>query len=81
MRRRLRRWVVLGLLAVAAAGVLAVTSLPYLPLIHGTTAGEVEHLAAWLEVQPGRCFAYHRALSLKRESKSIREGQMPTWLK
>ena len=53
MRRRLRRWVVLGLLAVAGAGVLVVTSLPYLPLIHGTTAGEVEHLAAWLEVQPG----------------------------
>jgi ubiquinone/menaquinone biosynthesis C-methylase UbiE len=40
-------------MALAGFGVLAVTSLPYLPLIHGTTAGEVERLAAWLEVQPG----------------------------
>jgi ubiquinone/menaquinone biosynthesis C-methylase UbiE len=53
MPRRLRRWVVVGLLALASVGVLAVVSLPYLPLIHGTTAGEVERLAAWLEVQPG----------------------------
>jgi ubiquinone/menaquinone biosynthesis C-methylase UbiE len=48
---------VLGLLTLAGLGVLAITSLPYLPLVHGTTAGEVERLAAWLEVQPGRSVA------------------------
>jgi ubiquinone/menaquinone biosynthesis C-methylase UbiE len=53
MPRRLRRWVVVGLLALASVVVLAAASLPYLPLIHGTTADEVERLAAWLEVQPG----------------------------
>jgi hypothetical protein len=37
-----------GLLALAAVGVLAIASLPYLPLVHGTTAGEVERLATWL---------------------------------
>jgi ubiquinone/menaquinone biosynthesis C-methylase UbiE len=53
MPRRLRRWVVVGLLALAGVVVLAAASLPYLPLIHGTTADEVERLAAWLEVKPG----------------------------
>jgi ubiquinone/menaquinone biosynthesis C-methylase UbiE len=53
MPRRLRRWVVVGLLALAGVVVLAAASLPYLPLIHGTTADEVERLAAWLKVQPG----------------------------
>ena len=53
MPRRLRRGVVVGLLTLAGVVVLAATSLPYLPLIHGTTADEVERLAAWLEVQPG----------------------------
>lgn len=53
MPRRLRQWIVVGLLALAAVVVLAVASLPYLPFIHGTTAGEVERLAAWLEIQPG----------------------------
>ena len=53
MHTRLRRWIVIGLLALAGVFVLAVTTLPYLPLIHGTTADEVERVAAWLEVQPG----------------------------
>jgi ubiquinone/menaquinone biosynthesis C-methylase UbiE len=53
MSRRQKRWVVGGLLALAAVVVLAAASLPYLPLIHGTTADEVERLAAWLDVQPG----------------------------
>ena len=53
MPHRLRLWVVVGLLALAGVVVLAAASLPYLPLIHGTTADEVERLAAWLEVQPG----------------------------
>jgi len=37
----------------AGVVLLAASCLPYLPLIHGTTAGEAERLAAWLEVQPG----------------------------
>jgi ubiquinone/menaquinone biosynthesis C-methylase UbiE len=53
MPRRWRRWVVLGVLAFLGVGVLAIASLPYLPLVHGTTAGEVQRLAAWLEIQPG----------------------------
>jgi ubiquinone/menaquinone biosynthesis C-methylase UbiE len=53
MSRQLRLWVVVGLLALAGVVMLAAVSLPYLPLIHGTTADEVERLAAWLEVQPG----------------------------
>jgi ubiquinone/menaquinone biosynthesis C-methylase UbiE len=53
MQRRLRQWIVVGLLAVAAVVVVTVASLPYLPLIHGTTADEVERLAAWLDIQPG----------------------------
>jgi ubiquinone/menaquinone biosynthesis C-methylase UbiE len=53
MPQRLRRWVVGALVALAGVVVLAATSLPYLPLVHGTTAGEVERLAAWLEVRPG----------------------------
>lgn len=51
--RRVKRWIVVALLALAAVGGLAAANLPYLPLIHGTTAGEVERLAAWLELQPG----------------------------
>ena len=53
MPRSVRRFVVVGLLALAGAGVLATGCLPYLPLIHGTTADEVERLATWLEVKPG----------------------------
>ena len=53
MPRRLRRGAIVGLLALAGVGVLAAASLPYFPLIHGTTADEVERLAAWLEVHPG----------------------------
>jgi ubiquinone/menaquinone biosynthesis C-methylase UbiE len=53
MPRGLRRFLVVGFLALAGVGVLASGCLPYLPLIHGTTADEVERLAAWLEVQPG----------------------------
>ncbi len=40
-------------MALAGVILLAATSLPYLPLLHGTTSEEVERLAAWLDVQPG----------------------------
>ena len=53
MPRRLGRWIVVGVLALAGVVVLGAASLPYLPLIHGTTADEVERLAAWLDVQAG----------------------------
>jgi ubiquinone/menaquinone biosynthesis C-methylase UbiE len=51
MPHRLGQW--LGMLALAGVVILVPACLPYLPLIHGTTANEVERLAAWLEVQPG----------------------------
>lgn len=40
-------------MALAGVAALSACSLPYLPLIHGTTAGEIERLATWLEIQPG----------------------------
>lgn len=52
MPRRPRRRVVIALLA--AAGILLLTaSIPYLPLVHGTTEGEVDRLVAWLRIEPG----------------------------
>lgn len=48
-----RRWLIVGLVALAAVVVLAAGSLPCLPVVHGTTAAEVERLVAWLEVRPG----------------------------
>src|SRR5262245_28586709 len=53
MWHRLRQGVVVGLFALAAIVALTAASLPYLPFIHGTTADEVERLAAWIEVKPG----------------------------
>jgi ubiquinone/menaquinone biosynthesis C-methylase UbiE len=53
MSRRLKQWIAVGLLALAGVVVFAAVSLPYLPWLHGTTADEVERLAAWLEVEPG----------------------------
>jgi ubiquinone/menaquinone biosynthesis C-methylase UbiE len=53
MSRRLRRWAAVGLLALAALVVVVAANLPYLPVVHGSTADEIEHLVAWLEIQPG----------------------------
>lgn len=56
IRSRLGRrwWVAIALVGLAGVVALAAAcTLPYLPLIHGTTAGEVERLATWLEVRPG----------------------------
>src|SRR5690606_17719747 len=50
---RLRRWAAVGLLALAALVVVVAANLPYLPVVHGSTADEIEHLVAWLEIQPG----------------------------
>jgi ubiquinone/menaquinone biosynthesis C-methylase UbiE len=53
MPRKLRRFLVVGFFALVGAGILVAGCLPYLPLIHGTTADEVERLVSWLEVKPG----------------------------
>jgi len=37
----------------AAAVVFAAANLPYVPVVHGSSADEIERLAAWLEIQPG----------------------------
>ncbi len=50
---RLKHWIAIGLSALAVLVILTAATLPYLPFIHGTTADEVEHLVAWLEVKPG----------------------------
>src|SRR5262245_12406585 len=44
---------IVALFALAALGVLTARSLPYLPLIHGSTSNEVGRLASWLDVRPG----------------------------
>lgn len=53
MPHRLRRWTVAALLALAGAVIVTAASLPYLPVIHGTEAEEIERLATWLEIEPG----------------------------
>lgn len=53
MSRRLKRWLIAGLLALGGLAALAASLPPYLPLVHGTDADEVERLAAWLELKPG----------------------------
>lgn len=53
MPHRLRRWTVAGLLVLAGIVALAAATLPCLPIIHGTTAEEVERLITWLEIEPG----------------------------
>ena len=49
----MRRWIVIGLLALAAVVVIAAANLPYVPVVHGSTADEVERLVEWLEIKPG----------------------------
>lgn len=44
---------VVGLLALAAVVVAVAASLPYLPVVHGSTTEEVERLAEWLRIEPG----------------------------
>ena len=53
MLRRLKRWIVFAAVVLAGLAVLAATQMPYLPLIHGSRADEVERLAAWLGLRPG----------------------------
>ncbi|MPZ59089.1 MAG: methyltransferase domain-containing protein [Rhizobiales bacterium] len=54
MTRRLRRWVIIGLLAAVGVVVaIAAARPPYLPVIHGTDDAEVARIAAWLRIEPG----------------------------
>lgn len=53
MPRRLKQWIIVVVLALVGIAALVAAELPYLPLVHGSTADEVERLARWLEVQPG----------------------------
>lgn len=53
MSRRLKRWMLVAVLAVAGLAGLAVAQLPYLPVVHGTRADEVARLAEWLALKPG----------------------------
>src|SRR5262249_32297289 len=53
MQHRLKRWIVVVVLALVSIAALVAAELPYLPLVHGSTADEVERLAGWLELQPG----------------------------
>ena len=53
MSLRLKRWLIAGIVGLGGIAALAASQLPYLPLVHGTAAEEVERLAAWLELRPG----------------------------
>lgn len=53
MAGRLKRWGFVALLVLVVIGGLVAAQLPYLPLIHGSRADEVERLAAWLALKPG----------------------------
>jgi ubiquinone/menaquinone biosynthesis C-methylase UbiE len=53
MPRRFRRWIIVAALSAAVVAALAAAHAPYLPLVHGSTADEIERMAAWLELRPG----------------------------
>jgi ubiquinone/menaquinone biosynthesis C-methylase UbiE len=53
MTRRWKRWLVALLVVVLIGGAFAAGELPYLPVVHGSTADEIDRMAAWLEVKPG----------------------------
>jgi ubiquinone/menaquinone biosynthesis C-methylase UbiE len=53
MPASLKGWIVAGGVALVAGAILLAHSMPYLPIVHGTTAAEVERLVTWLEIQPG----------------------------
>ncbi len=54
---QLKRWSIVGGGVVAAALVMVLGSLPYLPVVHGSDADEVEQLVAWLKLAPGSVVA------------------------
>lgn len=53
MTRRTKRWGSVALLVIAAGVAVLLTGMPYVPLVHGSDADEVQQLVDWLEVEPG----------------------------
>lgn len=53
MTRRSKRWLVALLVVVVLGGVIAAGELPYLPVVNGSAADEIERMATWLDVKPG----------------------------
>ncbi|HEX7012720.1 MAG TPA: methyltransferase domain-containing protein [Steroidobacteraceae bacterium] len=53
MSRGLKTWGVVALLVLVAVVVFLAASLPYVPIVHGSTADEIERLAEWLRIEPG----------------------------
>jgi ubiquinone/menaquinone biosynthesis C-methylase UbiE len=47
------RWMILGLAVVIGLAVAATSAVPYLPLVHGSDADEVDRLVEWLALEPG----------------------------
>jgi ubiquinone/menaquinone biosynthesis C-methylase UbiE len=53
MSRHTTRWTIFGLAALIALAAFLAVQLPYLPIVHGSEADEVDDLVAWLGVEPG----------------------------
>jgi ubiquinone/menaquinone biosynthesis C-methylase UbiE len=53
MTTRLKRWGVVALLVLAGGVALVLSGMPYLPVVHGSDADEIEQLVDWLEIEPG----------------------------
>jgi ubiquinone/menaquinone biosynthesis C-methylase UbiE len=47
------RWLIVGIAVVIGLAVAATSAVPYLPLIHGSEADEVDRLVEWLALEPG----------------------------
>src|SRR5262249_20796722 len=45
--------IVIFVVLLAGVGIYAVRTLPYVPLFHGSKAGELQRLAEWLKIGPG----------------------------
>lgn len=50
---RAARWTLAGLVALGLLAGLALVTMPYLPVVHGSDADEIGQLVAWLEIGPG----------------------------
>jgi ubiquinone/menaquinone biosynthesis C-methylase UbiE len=57
MSRRRTRWTISGLVALLAVSGYLAAYMPYLPVVHGSEADEVDHLVEWLGIGPGMAVA------------------------
>lgn len=53
MARRIRRWFAAASILIGIVLVIGLSGMPYLPLVHGSDADEVDQLVEWLEIEPG----------------------------